>query len=181
MDNQIIIGIGGTSRSGKSALAKKINEYYQTKQNQVCLIKQDDLVCEEKDIPLIKSEVDWEHPDSMDFDGQLNLIMKKKGLYQVLIIEGILAFYDERINQLYDVRILCEIDKFNFLRRKRKDFRWGLHDNWYIEHIWDSYHKFGRSILSHPNQTWRQKLIYIFNHAYDNRLLDLIERIEGKE
>jgi hypothetical protein len=39
--------------------------------------------------------------------------------------------------------LFVEIDKETFLKRKARDLRWGKEPRWYMEHIWDSYLKFG--------------------------------------
>ena len=63
-------------------------------------------------------------------------------------MEGLLAFYESRIEQLLDKKIFIEIPKTLFLERKVRDKRWGEFPEWYMEHIWQSYLTYGKINLS---------------------------------
>jgi hypothetical protein len=43
-----------------------------------------------------------------------------------------------------DKKVFVEIPKSLFLERKIKDKRWGEFPEWYMEHIWQSYEKYGK-------------------------------------
>ena len=58
-----VIGIGGVSRSGKSTLSQLIAEWYSDKK--VSILKMDNFVFDEKLIPQIRGETDWEVPRSL--------------------------------------------------------------------------------------------------------------------
>ena len=137
-----IIGIGGVSRSGKTWLAYKISELFQYKS--ILVINQDEYVFDVEDIPKVKGETDWECPESVDFDKLLNHIQIASATNDVVIVEGLLAFYDSRIERLMDKKIFIEIPKSLFLERKVKDKRWGKFPDWYVEHIWHSYLTYGK-------------------------------------
>ena len=176
----LIIGIGGLSRSGKSALAKQLQAYYIDLGKTVCLIHQDEFVRHVNTIPKINHRTDWEHPDSMDFEQQYKTVIENKNRFDIILLEGILVFYNEDLNSLFDCRILCEIDKANFIRRKRKDTRWGIEPDWYIEHIWESYFTYGRSILENTNPSILDSIIIIQNHAFENKIGELVALIENQ-
>ena len=145
----ILIGIGGVSRSGKTALAKRLAAELQTKEKpSVHIIHQDQCVIPESQLPLISGKADWEHPVSIDWP-RLNLLIDQ-GLqsYEIVIVEGLFAFYDQAIVERMNIKIFLEISKPLFIERKREDLRWGLEPDWYIEHIWEAYLRYGRPSLS---------------------------------
>lgn len=139
------IGIGGVSRAGKTTLAKKIINRFPGKKR--VILHQDDYINAGYDIPQIKERIDWEVPESIDF---LRLKYDFKWLSEhvdIVILEGIFAFYDEELNRLYNVKIFVDIGYKDFINRKLLDKRWGYEPLWYINHIWDSYQKHREEIL----------------------------------
>ena len=136
-----IIGIGGLSRSGKSTLAKQIKGHFASRK--VLILSQDDFVKDEKEIPKIKDRTDWEHPDSIDIRSLLQTIDEVKKSHDLIIIEGLLAFYFPALNSLYDHRIFLTISKKTFLFRRQQETRWGSEPEWFWEHVWESYLKYG--------------------------------------
>jgi uridine kinase len=140
--NGMIIGIGGVSLAGKSMLAEKIKQYYKDKN--VIVLCQDDFVFPEDRIPEIKGHIDWECPESIDFERFYGAVTENGKGYEMVIAEGLLGFYDKKINRLFDKKIFLEIPKQIFLERKAVDFRWGIEPPWYREYIWNSYLKYGQ-------------------------------------
>ncbi len=138
----MIIGIGGASNAGKSWLAKSIKDNCPDKT--IKILCQDDFVFPVDKQPVVKDRVDWENPGSIDFGKFKTAIIKNQGNYDIVIAEGLMVFNEKGINRLYDKKVFIEISKRNFLRRKSIDRRWGEEPNWYIEHIWASYQKYGR-------------------------------------
>ncbi|MCD4791009.1 MAG: hypothetical protein K8R37_13520 [Bacteroidales bacterium] len=136
----MVIGIGGASTSGKSKLAEKIK--YHFKDKTVKIISQDDYVFPVNQIPVIKGHINWECPESIDFRKFKSAIIKYRMTYDIVIAEGLLAFYNDNINRLYDKKIFIEISKETFFKRKTMDDRWGMETEWYIEHIWRSFMKY---------------------------------------
>lgn len=140
------IGIGGVSRAGKTTLAKKISDHFPDQKR--VILHQDDYINAGYDIPQIQERIDWEVPESIDF---VRLKYDFRWLYEnvdIVIIEGIFAFYDDQINEMYDKKIFVDLGYKNFIDRKNHDTRWGYEPQWYIEHIWDSYQKHRKEILS---------------------------------
>ena len=136
----MIIGIGGISNAGKTSLAKKIKAYYSDKS--VKILCQDDFAMPTQDIPKIKEHTNWEIPASIDFDRFYSKILEESKKHDIVIDEGLFVFYEDRLNKLYDKMIYMSISKETFARRKNQDFRWGAEPDWYVEHIWDSHHRY---------------------------------------
>ena len=139
------IGIGGVSRAGKSTLARQIIDRYSDKKRVV--IHQDDYINAGYDIPQIQERIDWEVPESIDF---VRLSYDFKWIsenVEIVILEGIFAFYDNEINKMYDKKIFVDLDYEDFISRKTQDKRWGTEPSWYIQHIWNSYQKHKIEIL----------------------------------
>jgi nicotinamide/nicotinate riboside kinase len=140
----MIIGIGGVSRSGKTVLAKHLATCLVENGKQVSVLHQDDLVVDQKLMPKIKGELDWEHPSSIDYQKIISLIAHQKNQYDYLLIEGLFAFANEELNKLYDKGIYLHIDRATFVKRKLEDERWGGEPEWYLDHIWDAHQRYGR-------------------------------------
>jgi uridine kinase len=137
----MIIGIGGVSNSGKSFLAGKIKDRFTNQK--VKIICQDDYVFSEEKIPCIRDHIDWEVPQSINFEAFKKAISEAANHCDLIITEGLLVFYRKDIADLFDLKIFLQISKETFLQRKRKDLRWGREPEWYIHYIWSAHEKYG--------------------------------------
>ncbi len=140
----MIIGIGGRSRSGKTTLAETLVWHFRAQNKRAIALHQDDFVKVLHDIPLIHDRTDWETPESIDFE-----LLKKATAFlhqdfEVLVIEGILAFANDDLNALYDFCFFTHISEETFRIRKAADTRWGEEPVWYINYIWESFLKYGQ-------------------------------------
>ncbi len=145
----MIIGIGGCSNSGKSALAEKIDNFYTVKK--VKVLCQDDFVKRRDFLTTINGHIDWEIPSTIKFENYLSAVKDASFKYDLVICEGLFAFWFDELNKLYDKKIFLELSKNEFKNRKHSDFRWGKEPDWYINHIWNSYLKYGTFNLSEEN------------------------------
>ncbi len=136
------IGIGGVSRAGKTTLSHYITTLYPNKKSLV--ISMDDYVLDTAKIPRIKDRIDWETPASVDYERIKKKIEESVKEYDLVITEGILIFYSEEVNKLFDKRIFIDIPKSLFYIRRHSDKRWGEEPKWYIDYVWESYLKYGR-------------------------------------
>jgi uridine kinase len=135
----MIIAIGGCSRSGKTVLADRLAEYWG--RDRTTILHQDEWALPENQLPMIRDHLDWEVPESIDWTGLRTEIARLDKRYPKVILEGIFAFSDPEILEMTDIFISVEIDKETFYQRKKVDLRWGREPDWYINHIWESYHK----------------------------------------
>jgi len=138
----ISIGIGGVSRAGKTTLSEMIRGLYPHKKT--LIIGMDEYVKKSRTIPKIKDRIDWESPGSVDFEKIKKTIERSLQTYDLVITEGILIFYDEAVNNLFDKRIFIDIPKSLFYQRRHSETRWGKEPKWYIDYVWKSYMKYGR-------------------------------------
>ncbi len=138
----MIIGIGGASTSGKSWLATKIKAINPDKK--VKILCQDDFVLASSQLPKIKDHIDWEIPESINFDRFLEAVLRCYIGYDIVIAEGLMVYHDLRLVRLFDKKLFIEITKETFFKRKAEDLRWGREPDWYIKHIWDSYLVYGK-------------------------------------
>lgn len=138
----MVIAVGGASRSGKTILAKLLEREFLS--GEVITICQDDHIYPISKIPTIKGLIDWECPQSINFESLEKSIIESIPNYNYIIVEGFLVFQNEGLHHYYDQSIFININKENFKKRRLKDNRWGDELNWYIEHVWDSYLKYGQ-------------------------------------
>ncbi len=137
----MIIGIGGVSMSGKSSLARILKKHFSRKK--VSILCQDDFIMPQNEMPQINGKTDWENPGSIDFDEFIASVVARDIENDVVIAEGLFAFHDQTLINLYDKKIFLEIPEPVFFERKKLDKRWEIEPDWYIQHIWKSYLKFG--------------------------------------
>ncbi len=137
----MIIGIGGVSMSGKSSLARAIKKQFSRKK--VSILCQDDFIMPQKKMPLIRGKTDWENPGSIDFDEFIASVVAREIENDIVIAEGLFAYHDQTLINLYDKKIFLEIPESVFFERKNLDKRWEIEPDWYIPHIWKSYLNFG--------------------------------------
>ncbi|MEM9821274.1 MAG: hypothetical protein AAF985_09390 [Bacteroidota bacterium] len=140
----IRIGIAGVSRAGKSHLARRLKATLEQRGASVRLIHQDNYVKAPAQIPKILDQVDWEHPDSIDLPAYLRELQQLDDSTDFLIAEGLLNFYFPACCQCFDKALFVEISSATFFQRKAQDFRWGVQPDWFKQHIWDSYLKYGK-------------------------------------
>lgn len=140
----VVISVAGGSGSGKTTVSNKIVKNF--KKKDVRIIKLDDYY-KRLDMPFSEREkVNYDHPDSLDFDlfvEQINDLVNgksiEKPLYdysihqrkdeteyiepsRILVLEGILVLQDERIRKLSDIKIYVDTDSdIRFIRRMTRD------------------------------------------------------------
>lgn len=136
----LCIGIGGISRSGKTFLA----DLLQTAIAGSVVIHQDVFIPPEAEIPAINGHLDWERPEAINWGGFNNGIVDALRSGKTVIVEGLMVFQNPEINLFYNKSIFIKISRETFFQRKQTDLRWGREPDWYINHIWDSYLKFGQ-------------------------------------
>lgn len=136
------IGIGGVSRAGKTTLSYKIKDWYPSKS--CTTIHMDEYVFGEGKLPKVKDSIDWEHPDSVDFDKMRDAIINARQSHDLVIVEGILIFHDNLLTSLFDKEIMIHIPRWLFRDRRNLEIRWGEEPDWYKEHTWESYLRYGQ-------------------------------------
>lgn len=142
-----IIGIAGGSGSGKSTVARKVAEGLGT--SSVAFIDMDAYYKNFTELPIEeRRKLNWDHPDAFDFDllcahlGQLaesEAIDKPEYDFvthlrssntrhieppEVVVIDGILLFVDERVRDLCDVKVFVDADPdIRLIRRIKRDIK----------------------------------------------------------
>ena len=140
----MIIGIGGVSRSGKSYLAGQLSQLIIQSGKSVKVLDQDDFVFPEDQIPTIRDHIDWECPESIDFQRFKQSIIEASSENDFVIVEGLMVFREPEIFNLLDYKIHIELNREEFISRKQTDLRWGKEPEWYIDHIWNGYLQYGQ-------------------------------------
>lgn len=121
-----IVGIGGSTRSGKTTLSRALYNHYSRQSNTaVYHIGQDSYFRTIKPKQLFGALTfdNWECPEAVDFDRFYNAIISTKNEAQeklkdstqykeaLIIVEGFLLFHEERIVNLLDVKYFITIPK----------------------------------------------------------------------
>jgi uridine kinase len=141
----LIIGIAGGSGSGKSTVARNVAELLTT--SSVAFIDMDAYY---KNFPNLsldeRRKLNWDHPDAFDYDllcKHLDLLSRRKPIDKpeydfvthlrrpqpihvdpadVVVIDGILLFVDERVRELCDVKVFVDADAdIRLIRRIERD------------------------------------------------------------
>jgi uridine kinase len=141
----LIIGIAGGSGSGKSTVARNVAELLTT--SSVAFIDMDAYY---KNFPNLsldeRRKLNWDHPDAFDYDllrKHLDALSKRKPIEKpeydfvthlrrpepsriepadVVVIDGILLFVDDRIRDLCDVKVFVDADAdIRLIRRIERD------------------------------------------------------------
>lgn len=142
----IIIGIAGGSGSGKSTFANRLIEHFG---DQIAVLRLDNYYRAQDNVSFKEREkVNYDHPDALEIELLLeHLIDLKEGksiqcpVYDysmhnrskktlvveprsIILIEGILLFTDERLRNLFDIKIYVDADADErILRRLERDVR----------------------------------------------------------
>ncbi|CAK7198146.1 Uridine kinase [Sporothrix eucalyptigena] len=122
-----IIGIAGSSGSGKSSIARSIVN--QLNLPWVVILSMDSFynsLDPESSRKAFLNEFDFDAPEAIDFDALLQTLEDLKAgrlegttsIYSphVVILEGILALHDQRILDMMDMKIFCDEDADVFIR-----------------------------------------------------------------
>ncbi len=141
----LIIGIAGGTGSGKSTVARKVADALQSAS--VALIDMDGYYRNFAHVPMEeRRRINWDHPETLDLDllvshlGQLAMgqaIQKPVYDFQthtrssssvavaaadVVVVDGILLFVDERLRALCDVKVFVDADAdIRLVRRIERD------------------------------------------------------------
>ena len=141
----LIIGIAGGSGSGKSTVARNVADLLTT--SSVAFIDMDAYY---KNFPELslgeRRKLNWDHPDAFDYDllcRHLEALSKRDSIDKpeydfvshlrrdqptrvdsadVVVIDGILLFVDERVRELCDVKVFVDADAdIRLIRRIERD------------------------------------------------------------
>lgn len=141
----LIIGIAGGSGSGKSTVANNVADLLTT--SSVAFIDMDAYY---KNFPSLtldeRKKLNWDHPDAFDYDllcAHLEALSRREPIEKpeydfvthlrrpqptrvepadVIVIDGILLFVDERVRELCDVKVFVDADAdIRIIRRIERD------------------------------------------------------------
>jgi uridine kinase len=143
----LIIGIAGGSGSGKSTVAGNVAELLTT--SSVAFIDMDAYYKNFPELTLDeRRKLNWDHPDAFDYDllcEHLEALSRRRAIEKpeydfvthlrrpqtiriepadVVVIDGILLFVDDRIRGLCDVKVFVDADAdIRLIRRLQRDTR----------------------------------------------------------
>ncbi|MBO3697988.1 uridine kinase [Roseivirga sp. E12] len=140
-----LILIAGISRSGKTTLAKQLAHDLP----EAIVLHQDKYVLDESLIPMIRDRTDWESPESVDWTRLHNDYNRLKNEYAFIIIEGIFGLTDPRLLDASNFKILLDLDRGEYIRRRKLERRWGNEPKWFIDHVWESHEVFHNPSNTH--------------------------------
>ncbi|MDQ6690746.1 MAG: uridine kinase [Gemmatimonadota bacterium] len=141
----LIIGIAGGSGSGKSTVAKNVADNLTT--SSVAFIDMDAYYKNFTSLTLgERRKLNWDHPDAFDFDllcSHLEALSQRKRIDKpeydfvthlrrheptpvesadVIVMDGILLFVDERVRDLCDIKVFVDADPdIRLIRRIERD------------------------------------------------------------
>jgi uridine kinase len=145
MTKPLIIGIAGGSGSGKSTVARNVAELLTT--SSVAFIDMDAYYKNFPELSLDeRRRLNWDHPDAFDYDllcAHLDALGRRQAIEKpeydfvthlrrarparvepadVVVIDGILLFVDDRVRDLCDVKVFVDADAdIRLIRRIERD------------------------------------------------------------
>ena len=145
MNKIILIGIAGGTGSGKTSVSKAISAEFST--SEVALIQQDSYYKDLKHLSFAEREgINFDHPDAVDFGHLYNDLKRlisgesvniplydytthtrkietvEIGNHHIIVLEGILALFDEKIRTLMDIKLYVDTpDDIRIIRRIKRD------------------------------------------------------------
>lgn len=199
---RFLIGITGSTASGKSFLAKKIKERLQAN---VLIFDQDNYFYDEKDQPKDQNgEPNFDTPNSLDLnkfkEDYFKLINGQKVVQQkynynkpiddgkdqviyepadIIIVEGIFVFYFDQIFESFDITIFVESEMETNIERRilRDKIERGYDENdvryKFKHHVQDSYDKYIRPFKEKTD-------LIAYNTKTRSTFNDIIDIIEKK-
>ena len=169
-NNLLLIGICGGSASGKSSISKYILNYFGT--NKCGIIEVDSYYNDLSHISFKEREKkNFDHPDAFDFNFMHEQLLslknnisiqipiydykthtrkndfKKISHQKIILIEGILTFYNKRIRDILDMKIFVDTnEEVRIKRRIKRDMR-------YRKRTYDSIiHQFKSTVIPMHNK-----------------------------
>ncbi|MBP1926152.1 uridine kinase [Sedimentibacter acidaminivorans] len=147
MKKPIFIGISGGSGSGKTTIVNRI--YSEVPEKSICIIEHDAYYKDQSELTYEqRCKTNYDHPFAFDTDLFVEHIKKLKDgetidkpIYdyeihnrkkenvmvepkEIIIVEGLLVFYEERIRDLLDIKIFVDTDAdIRIMRRIMRDMK----------------------------------------------------------
>lgn len=147
MKKPIFIGISGGSGSGKTTIVNKI--YSEVPEKSICIIEHDAYYRDQSELTYEqRCKTNYDHPFAFDndlfvehikslkngetiekpiYDYEIHNRKKEKTVVEpkeIIIVEGLLVFYEERIRNLLDIKIFVDTDAdIRIIRRIMRDMK----------------------------------------------------------
>ncbi|HEX2698513.1 MAG TPA: uridine kinase [Anaerolineales bacterium] len=141
----LVIGIAGGSGSGKTTVAQEILN--RVGPDQIAFLQHDSYYKDLSGLPPVqRAEVNFDHPNSLETELLIEHITSlrdgkpvdvptydfsthsrttqtfKVAPHRVILVEGILIFVDERLRDLFDIKLFVDTDSdIRFIRRLQRD------------------------------------------------------------
>jgi uridine kinase len=147
LSTPLVVGIAGGTASGKTTVARKINEAFSP--SRIAFIDQDSYYKDLTEVPLeARREVNFDHPDAFDTQLLVTHIKALKGgsaiqkpsydlvtstrrpitvhvnPADIILVEGILVLHEDTVSAELDVKIFVETeDDVRIIRRLTRDIK----------------------------------------------------------
>ena len=161
----LVVGIAGASCAGKTTLSKRLQAELH---GDVRLLHLDDFYFEEV--------IDWEIPESLDFDRLVAKIDSIKTAHRdqrdvplTIIVEGFLLFSNAELWRRFDAVFFLLAEEKSCRQRRIARDRWvALHPDYFDNSIWPQYLLQNRAILERVSLESRDGVCLPFTFSVGN-------------
>lgn len=137
----MIIGIGGVKGAGKRTLAESMRKYYKDWGRTVDVFHQEDYQKSKVMLPKVEGVPDSERPNTVKWDSLTKALEKSSA--DVKIVEGQYIFYPASLRAACTGKVMVEVNR-EVYEARREHNRKEDEPDWYTQHIWKSYQKYGQ-------------------------------------
>jgi len=174
-----LIGISGCSHSGKSTLSNSLKAHFESSFCSLPIINKSRprvlLLCQDRFFDPVwmrtQSDDNWDTPGGLTHL-ELYRALKKhidSGEFDIIILEGFMAFFDPSLTALFDVRFWIELDLATASSRRLQTQ--GMPVSYYEEVVWKNHLSYKKHV-KYMEYLWKSPLFHLNGNLSKESILN---------